>query len=137
MREERLLERLQSWKKDPGRRSREDPRRTVDSVLAHLQRVLNTRQGNVPIADDYGVPDFTSFLEQYPDSLRSFEQSVRETIEKYEPRLKAVRVRFTPDEHDPQLIRFQILGKLASSDQSDPVHFESTVGPDGKIRIRR
>lgn len=105
--------------------------------MAHLQRVLNTRQGNVPIADDYGVPDFTSFLEQYPDSLRSFEQSVRETIEKYEPRLKAVRVRFTPDEQDPQSIRFQILGKLAADDQSDPVHFESTVGPDGKIRIRR
>jgi len=106
-------------------------------VLSHLQRILNTRQGNVPIADDYGVPDFTTLLEGYPDSLRGFERSIRETIQKYEPRLTAVRVRFTPDEEDPQSIRFQILGKLAAGDHKDPVHFESSIGPDGKIRIRR
>jgi type VI secretion system protein len=137
VREDRLTERIRAREKDPQRRSKEDPGRTIDSVLAHLQRILNTRQGNVPIAEDYGVPDFTTLLQGYPHSLQDFERSIRESIQKYEPRLKAIRVSFLPDEEDPLSIRFQILGKLATGDHEDPVHFESTVGSDGRISIRR
>ena len=69
MGEERLLERIQSWEKEPKRRSRGEPRRQIDSIVAHLQRILNTRQGNVPIADGYGVPDLTDFMLSYPESV--------------------------------------------------------------------
>ena len=137
MREHRLLERIRCWKREPDRRSKEDPGLTIDSVLMHLQRILNTRQGSVPIAEDYGVPDFTSFLDAYPDSLRDFERSIRQSIQKYEPRLKAIRVSFVLDEEDPLSLRFQIVGKLITKDYKDPVRFESVVGSDGRISIRR
>lgn len=136
VREERLLERIRSRNKDPLRRSREDLGRTMDSVLGHLQRILNTRQGNVPIAEDFGVPDFTDLLHGYPQSLRDFERSIRQTIRKYEPRLKAVRVSFVPIEEGAFSLRFQITGRLATEDHQDPVFFESVVGSDGKISIK-
>jgi len=137
LRDQRLLERIQSWKSEPKKRSRGDPGRTIDSVLMHLERILNTRQGSVPIAEDYGIPDFTSFLDNYPDSLRDFERSIRQSIQKYEPRLKAIRVRFEPDEEDPLSLRFQIVGKLISDDYKEQIRFESVMGSEGKIKIRR
>lgn len=90
----------------------------------------------MPIAEDYGVPDFTTLLEGYPNSLRAFERSIRETIQKYEPRLKGVRVSFISSDEDLLSLRFQITGKLETEAHKDPVFFESVVGSDGKISIR-
>jgi type VI secretion system protein len=135
MREERLFERLQTWEKEPSRRGKEDPRRIVDSVLRHLQRILNTKQGNVPIAKDYGVPDFTDFLNSFPDSLREIEKTIRLAIQKYEPRLTAVRVSFIPQEEDPLSLRFQIIARL-STESKTQVFIETIVDSDGKIDIR-
>jgi type VI secretion system protein len=133
MREDRLLERIRAWQKEPRKRAREDPKRVVDSVLNHLQRILNTRQGSVPIGEDYG----TDLAMVYPGGVRDFERSITQTIQKYEPRLKAVRVRFVPPEEDLLSVRFQISGRLATEDHNEPVIFQSVVGSNGKISIRR
>jgi type VI secretion system protein len=135
MREERLLERIQTWEKEPTRRGKEDPRRIVDSVLRHLQRILNTKQGNVPIAEDYGVPDFTDFLNSFPDSLREIEKTIRLAIQKYEPRLTAVKVSFIPQEEDLLSLRFQIIARL-STESKTQVFIETIVDSDGKIGIK-
>jgi type VI secretion system protein len=119
------------------RRSGQDPRRIVDSVLRHLQNILNTRQGGVQIADDYGIPDFTGLLQSIPDSLRDIERSIRTVIQKYEPRLRAVRVSFIPNEEDALSLRFQIVARLATGDEKTPVIFESMVDSDGKIQVTR
>ena len=73
MGEIRLLQRLRSIAADPARRAKHDVNRVTDSVLEHLQRILNTRQGNVPLADDYGVPDFTDLVLTFPGGLQDFE----------------------------------------------------------------
>ncbi|MBW2246213.1 MAG: type VI secretion system baseplate subunit TssE [Deltaproteobacteria bacterium] len=135
MREDRLLKRISAWKKEPHTRLREDPKRTIDSVLDHLQQILNTRQGSVPIGEDYGVPDFTELLHAYPDSVRDFERSIQQTIQKYEPRLNGIRVRLIPQDEDLLSLRFQITAKLATEDHKEPVLFESVVDSDGKISI--
>lgn len=137
MREDRLLNRIRAWHDEPHRREKDDPRRILESVLNHLQRILNTRQGNVPIGPDYGVPDFTDLIQVYPEGVRDFEKSIRQTIQKYEPRLTGVRVRFIPPGEDVLSLRFQIKGRLAVEGSKDPVSFESTVGSDGKINVRR
>lgn len=135
MREARLLERIRTWEKDPARREREDPRRVIDSVLLHLHRILNTKQGNVPIAEDYGVPDFTDLLYSYPESVRDIERTIRSAIQKYEPRLKAVKVTFIPQDADLLSLRFQIAARL-SSESKTQVFFETVVDSDGKIEIK-
>jgi type VI secretion system protein len=135
MQEERLLRRIIEWEKDPHRRTREDPKRIIDSVREHLQRILNTRQGSVMIGEDYGLPDFAELLRDYPDSLRDFERSIRMTIQKYEPRLKVVRVKLLPNEEDLLTLRFQVSARLAAQEQRVPVLLESTVDQDGKVNI--
>lgn len=137
MREERLLERIPFWEKKPNRRAKEDPKRIMDSTLRHLQQILNTRRGNVPIAEDYGMPDFTNFRHADPDTLREFERAIRQTIQKYEPRLTGVRVRLLSQDEDLLSLRFQIVAMLATKDQKEPVLFESVVNSEGKISIKR
>ena len=136
MREERLIERIRLGEKEPARSATQDPKKVMASVLRHLQKILNTRQGGVPIADDYGVPDFTDFMRIYPDTLREVEKSIRNTIQKYEPRLNSVRVKFIPQEDDILSLSFQIVAKLLVENKKTPIVFESLMGHDGKIRIR-
>ena len=136
MREERLLERIRSWEKEPDRREREDPAKITESVLGHLRRILNTRRGSVPIAEDYGVPDFTDFLHDYPESVRDIERSIKQIIQKYEPRLKSIRVSFIPQNDDIFSVSFQIVGRLATEDERVPVLFESFIGTDGRINVK-
>ncbi|MBC2694636.1 MAG: type VI secretion system baseplate subunit TssE [Desulfobacteraceae bacterium] len=136
MGEDRLLERIQFLEKEPARRARENPKRIVDSILRHLQRILNTRQGSVLIAKDYGVPDFTDFLYSYPEALSEIERSIRQMIQKYEPRLKDVRIRFIHQDEDLLSLHFQIVAKVLTEDTKIPVLFESFVSSEGKIMIK-
>jgi len=136
MREERLLERLGSMERDPLRRERPDQRRLVDSILAHLRCMLNTRQGGVPIAPDYGVPDFLDFLQTYPQSVREIECSIRQTIELYEPRLENVRVTFLAQEDDVLTPRFHIQAQVRDG-SSARVSFETQLETTGRISITR
>jgi type VI secretion system protein len=133
---ERLLERLRTWEQEPRRRGSDDQRRCVDSIIDHLRKMLNTRQGNVPIADDYGVPDFLDFLQSYPDSVREIETSIKSAIETYEPRLSGTNVTFIPDEDSSLTLRFQISARLATEGDRQ-VYFETVVDTDGKINVSR
>jgi len=135
MREERLLERIRACAKEPNRRERGAPGRIIDSILQHLQRVLNTKRGNVPISETFGIPDYSELLHAYPDSLKEFERAVRQTIQQYEPRLKAVRVNFLPREENSLVLRFEILARLAGEDENLPVRFESIWGPEREIKV--
>jgi type VI secretion system protein len=134
--EERLLERIRSFERNPLRRGGKDQRHSIDSVLAHLQRILNTRQGNVPLAADYGVPDFLNFLHTYPESIHEIETSIKTAIDKYEPRLSETSVTFVPDEDDTLTLRFQIMASLTVED-GRKVFFETVVDTDGRISIHK
>ncbi len=120
----------------PGRSMTEDPKKIIDSVMRHLQNVLNTRQGGVQIAEDYGLPDFNDVLHNQAGSPREIEKSIRQTIQKYEPRLRAVRVRYIPIEDDLLSLSFEIHGRIALENTEEPIVFESQLGHDGRITIR-
>lgn len=137
MREERLLERVRNGERDSSRRGAEDPQRIGDSVLEHLRRILNTRQGCVPIADDYGVPEFTEYLHLGAEAYRELEKVLRTTIQKYEPRLKGVRVSFIPEEEDRLALhlQFQVVAKLAS-DPRLQVQFQTSIDGNGQVRMK-
>jgi type VI secretion system protein len=136
MREHRLLDRIRLLDKNPQRRVTQEPAQMMRSIQEHLQRILNTHVGSVMIAEDFGVPDFTNFMSGFPDSQRSLERSLRQTIQKYEPRLQGVRVHFFPREDDPLSIAFQITARLVLEGHRDPVSFESMLDSDGRIRIK-
>jgi type VI secretion system protein len=136
MRDERLLERIYMLEKDPDRREGHDPARQINSILKHLQRVLNTKQGSVPIADDYGIPDFTDLPGAFSTgSTHEVEHIIKNVIEKYEPRLTKVRASFIAQEEEVLSLRFEIDAKLASG-KNDPVSFETVVNAGGMINIK-
>ena len=139
MREQRLTERIRFWAKAPPgqRRAKTDPRQLEDSIRRHLSLILNTRRGNVPIAQDYGMPDLTDFLYSYGGTLGELERSLRETVRKYEPRLKSAKVSFDKHEgSDPTVLRFQISGEIAVENEDIQVSFHSHIGNNRKIEIR-
>lgn len=136
MREGRLLERIRMREKNPNRSMSEDPKKVIDSVIQHLQKVLNTRQGCVPISGDYGLPDFNHVLYSQDGSPRDIEKAIRQTIQKYEPRLGAIRVRWAPDENEPLSMNFEIHARLVFENMEHPVVFESQLGQGGRVTIR-
>jgi type VI secretion system protein len=135
MNEERLMERIRIWKADPSRRGRADTRKRIDSVVNHLKNILNTRQGNVPIADDYGIPDLTNFMQNYPDSLQDIESGIRKTIETYEPRLTNVKVSYIRQEEAVISLRFQITAEMKEY-AGNSIKIETIVDPDGKVFLK-
>ena len=135
MKEERLLERIHSWNNEPQRRSRGDMRRQIDSILAHLQRILNTKQGSVPISDTYGIPDLTDFMTSYPESVTEIEKSIRQAVAEYEPRLRAVKIVFIPQEEDILCLRFQIIAEL-NMESGKKILIETLVDSDGRVSLK-
>ena len=136
MREKRLLERLRSIEADPDWRGETDPKIAISSVLDHLGKILNTRQGSAPIAEDYGVPDFSSIASSFgTDSLPEIEDAISKVITKYEPRLVGVKVHFEPRPDKPFMIAFKLMARVRVEGREMPVVFETVLNPDGHITV--
>ena len=62
------------------------------SIVDHLTRLLNARQGALVHLPDYGLPDITAMYMGLPYSVKDITEMIRQAILKYEPRLNQVRV---------------------------------------------
>ena len=135
MQEERLLERLQNTEKNPGSRIENDLPRKVNSIMAHLQSLLNTHQGSVPIADDYGIPDITNTQgESVTEMTRRIELTLQGVINKYEPRLDKVKVMLISEKDEVLSLRFKLEAVLVT-ENSTPVVLETVVSTGGKVNV--
>ena len=134
MREERLLERPGVIERELRRRETQDVNRRVVSIPRHFERILNTRQRNVPIADDFGMLDYTNIKMFGSESALEIEGTIRHIVTKYELRLVRTWVSFTPQDDDVLALRFSISARLAA-DESVPVELVSIVRDDGRISI--
>jgi len=136
MGEKRLLDRVRSWgKHDPGRTGN-DIGRKIESVILHLQKLLNARQGTTLMDTGFGMPDFTDLTALFPDSVRDIERSISKTIETYEPRLSEVNVDFVFQDDQSLSLLFQIQALLKSENGDIDVHLESAIDTGGKMVIK-
>ena len=129
-----LFERLSDPEKDARRTIREDTQELADSVMRHLQKLLNTRQGHVPTRPDYGMPDFTDCAESLPEILDKVRRAIKNSIEAFEPRLRRVRITHLPSDNS-LLLHFGISGQLATGKQKVSTYFSTKVGPTGNAEI--
>jgi type VI secretion system protein len=106
----------------------------VRSILAHLQQLLNTRQGDAPVAPGYGVIDFADLVHGFPGAIQQLARAIRSTILEFEPRLRNVAVRHVPDE-DGLTLRFEIAAQLARGPTPKTLRLATTVKPGGQIEI--
>ncbi len=112
--------------------------RSVDereSIVAHLQALLNARKGQSPIAPDYGIVDMVDMVHSFPNSLGELQSSIRETITKYEPRLKNVRVRYQENPENLLLLRFEITAQLTKLGSRGLLRFKTQVNSSGAFRV--
>ncbi|NLP65905.1 type VI secretion system baseplate subunit TssE [Paraburkholderia sacchari] len=139
MRERRLLERIASWEAGEEGDARTNQTQVdvlVRSVMNHLTRLLNTRQGSVQIDPLFGVPDFTNLAGTTAmGSTREIEEEIRRMVLRYEPRIKSPRVTLNREETDVLSIRFALEGALEVDDREIPLRISTTVGANGRVSI--
>lgn len=134
MRERSLLERL----RHPGDvhgRGGDSLEALAESVLRHLRKMLNTRQGSSRTVPDYGIPDLGELVRAFPVTRQELENGIRSSIEKYEPRLQDVTVRFAENEDDILTLAFEITARIVTSDEEAGVWFVTRIDPDGHLEI--
>ena len=129
-----LFERLADPEKDARRTIRTDTQELADSVMHHLQKLLNTRQGHAPIRPDYGMPDFTDCAESLPETLDKVRRAIKEVIEAFEPRLRQVRITHMQSD-DNLLLHFGISGQLVAGKQRISTFFSTRVAPTGGAEV--
>lgn len=136
-RERRLLERIAN-RAAGGERDPPPPADVLaHSIIDHLRRILNTRQGHVPIDPAFGVPDFTNLAGSFAQgSAREIEAQIERVITCYEPRLKAPRVSLAERGPDAATLRFSLDARLVIDAHDVPARFLTTVTGNGKIDIR-
>jgi type VI secretion system protein len=135
--ESRFLERLYNSDEHSGYTLQQDPDRVARSVLNHLMALLNTRQGSSLTVPDYGLPDFNDLVTRFPDAIVELKREIKRCIEKYEPRLKRVKINYLKDEDNPLNLRYEVTAQLELDDGRSNVWFETTLDSAGHVSVRR
>lgn len=131
-----ILERLARPGAPEARTARENTSEVVRSVLRNLQRILNARLGHAPAQPDLGMPAPSEIVRSGADASDWLGRTLKECVEKYEPRLADVRVARVESEDDVLSLRFQLDARLAGEKEEIPVSFDTQVDPAGRIRVR-
>ncbi len=129
-----LFERLADPESSARRTISENNRELADSVMRHLQRLLNTRQGHVLTRPDYGMPDLTDCAESLPEILDKVRRAIKSSIELFEPRLRRIRITHLPSD-DSLLLHFGITGQLVTGKQEISTFFSTKVSPSGNAEV--
>jgi type VI secretion system protein len=87
--------------------------RLHQSIIDHLTFLLNTRRGSISYLPDYGLPDISGIYQNMPESVDVLKQAMKETIEKYEPRMKKpVRLVEQEPHTDGFVLTFLLIAQL-------------------------
>ncbi|MBU1701600.1 MAG: type VI secretion system baseplate subunit TssE [Candidatus Eisenbacteria bacterium] len=135
-RERSLLDRVRDPDAGEARRIHGNTARLAESVLDNLRRLLNSRHGHALTQDDYGIPDLTEVIHNYPESIAGMRRAIRRAIEKYEPRLERVQIQHAPNDDDPFALRFEIKARLVTEEGNASVWFETRIDTSGEVQVK-
>lgn len=107
----------------------------MDSVAAHLARMLSTRAGGVQTLPDYGLPDLNDQRLSLHDTLQQARIAIERFIAAYEPRLSQVRVVALPRHGDPQRLAFAIEARLDVAGIQREVRFAASLEGSGQMQV--
>ncbi|GAB6074656.1 type VI secretion system baseplate subunit TssE [Nautilia lithotrophica] len=131
----RLLERLSKMEENPDFSGIVTNEEELESIFEYLKKILSTKEGSTLIAYDFGIPDISNYHEQsYGEYIRSLEEKLKNTIEKYEPRLKNIKVKYIDKYKDKSILTFLIEAQLAHNEKY-PVTFETQIKSSGEVDI--
>ena len=107
---------------------------TRDSVLTHLKHICTTWQGSMLTCPDYGLVDVSELIHAFPDAIAMMAKAIRNSIQKYEPRLTNVVLKHVPSETGDLTLRFEISAQL--TDGRSRVKFETSLDAARKFDVR-
>ena len=108
----------------------------TQSIVAHLQRILNTRQGSVPIDNEFGVPDFTNLAGSFAvGQTTQIIENMTRMIARYEPRLKSPRIQVVEGAQEVLSLSFSLEGLVAIDNRDIPSHLATRVSSDGHVSL--
>jgi type VI secretion system protein len=125
-----LFSRLKSGDVHTSRRG--DP---VEEVTEHLRVLFNTRKGESVAAPGFGIMDFNDIIHTFPSAIERMQQSLRQAIQEYEPRLKNVAVLHVPDELDPTSLKFEVSAHLVQRGSRRPIRFFTRLGRSNQVEL--
>jgi type VI secretion system protein len=117
-------------------RSRYSESEVRDSILGNLAQMCSTRQGSSLTCPDYGVASVSEMVYLFPDAITIMAQSLRHTIQNYEPRLQNVQVVHLPNETLDLTLRFEIRARAVVDGNKTTVKFETALDPTRRLTIR-
>ena len=141
-REQTFLQRLASGV-GPGSGRRREPTtaENVDdlqeAVREHLAHLLNARHGMSQAAPDYGLPALVDLITSTGEQVPAMQRAIRAAIEKYEPRLRNVRVSCLRSEDAPRQrsLVFRVDAVLVGRDGEYDVGYVTGVSPKGEFEV--
>lgn len=107
----------------------------LGSVKRNLGRLLNARAGGAASNPALGVVDFNDSSVRSNDMLRSIATSIRECVERFEPRVRRVEVDFYPDPDAPLVLRFNIRGEIAVIDSAQAIRIDIEMNADRHFSV--
>lgn len=130
-----LLERLNNPQLDRYQNSSQNLEALAESILNHLKKMLNTRVGNsLTQPQDYGMIDLNEIRMNMPDSITNVQNNIKNMIEKYEPRLKNVKIEHINSGNDLMILKFKVIADIAAERRTS-IAFETIVEPSGQIQL--
>ena len=138
MKELRLLERIAGLGLTTQRSHITRVELLIESIMTHLSRILNTRQGSVPIDLSFGVPDFTNLAGSFAvGTTTQMIEDMNRMIQRYEPRLRKPQIAFSDSQDDVLSLAFSITGFIAVDNREIPIRLISHVAANGRVSLGR
>ena len=103
------------------------------SVLGNLQRLFNTRQGSLAHVPEFGLPDITDISHAAPDRVEALRRDIREAVERFEPRLRRVRVEQERRDAAASHLVFLLVAELVPGGR---IQLQTLIRADDLVEIR-
>ena len=113
----------------------EDLDALMDSVRRNLVRLLNARHGMSEAMPDYGLPALTVLTIGSRDYVDQVQEAIKVAVDKYEPRLRNVRVSQTVDEEGRQKLSFRVEATLISQSGEHRIWYETMMKGNGAFDV--
>jgi type VI secretion system protein len=107
----------------------------MESVRNHLAKLLNSRHGMSAALPDYGLPSLVDVVVDSGNYVQLVQDAIRTTVEKYEPRLKRVRVTRKEEEGNKQTLVFRVDAIMISKSGEHRVWYETSIRGTGKFDV--
>ncbi|MBV4541644.1 type VI secretion system baseplate subunit TssE [Pseudomonas vlassakiae] len=123
-----LFDRLTA--RQPTRRAlsrREQAGHKFEVIKRHLETLLNARQGCSRSSPELGLRDFNGYDLSTGDRVRQVSDDIRQTLQRFEPRIRICELKAMPDAHAPLELHLRLDCLVQVNDHPELLQVELLV----------